>query len=146
MLRRKISKILKEDGKEYIVTTTFSGDTIIRTKEFEIVPREFVDYFPLPENMVIGPLKTKPIEEDRIIDRFDGYFENEKAEMEEAIKTCTLQDEVDIEKINTPLIKARSFIYNKKDGKNRKEVLNKKFYKEEDFFSEISDYDSDKKS
>lgn len=66
MLRKKISKIVKEDGKEYIVTTTFSGNTIIRTKEDEIVPLDFVDYFPMPEN-----------DEDRIIDRFDGYFEND---------------------------------------------------------------------
>ena len=58
MLIKKISKIAKEDGKEYMVMTTLSGDTIISTKEF-VMP-----YF--PENMVIGSLKTKPNDEDRI--------------------------------------------------------------------------------
>ena len=94
MLRKKISKIVKEDGKEYIVTTTFSGNTIIRTKEDEIVPLDFVDYFPMPEN-----------DEDRIIDRFDGYFENEKVEMEEAIKSLdNLLDDVERTDIEHPLI------------------------------------------
>ena len=38
-------------------------------------------------------------------------LEKEKAEMEEAIKTCTLPDYVDIEKVNRMLIEARERVY-----------------------------------
>lgn len=73
-------------------------------------------------------------------------LENEKAEMEEAIKSCTLPDYVDVEKVNDLLINARRKIYSKTDERKRKEILGKKFYKEEEFFNEDKDYDSDKKS
>lgn len=36
---------MKEDGKEYMVRTTFSGSTIIGIKETEIKPFEYVDSF-----------------------------------------------------------------------------------------------------
>jgi len=43
-IRKKIQKIVKE-GKEYIIETSFSGDTVIVTKERELVPVEYVDIF-----------------------------------------------------------------------------------------------------
>ena len=73
-------------------------------------------------------------------------LEKEKAEMEEAIKSCTLPDYVDVEKVNNLLINARRKIYSKTDERKRKEILDKKFYKEEEFFNEDKDYASDKKS
>ena len=40
-----------------------------------------------------------------------AQLENEKAEMEEAIKSCTLPDYVDVEKVNNLLIEARKSLY-----------------------------------
>jgi hypothetical protein len=40
-----------------------------------------------------------------------AQLEKEKAEMEDAIKTCTLPDYVDIEKVNRMLIEARERVY-----------------------------------
>ena len=45
MIKKKIQKIVKEDGKEYIVETSLSGDTIVTKKETELVPYEYVDVF-----------------------------------------------------------------------------------------------------
>lgn len=45
MIKKKIQKITKEDGKEYMVETSLSGDTIIKRKETELAPYEYVDEF-----------------------------------------------------------------------------------------------------
>ena len=50
-----------------------------------------------------------------------NQLENEKAEMEEAIKTCTLPDTVNAEAVNELLIKARNGLYFSYEGRHQEE-------------------------
>ena len=92
------------DGKNmcHCMRLTRMGKELAQGKGFNVVRTEDKQY--------LLDIKTHKYEYEEIM----AQTEKEKLEMDEAIKTTTLPDNIDMDKINELLIKARQFMYNKK--------------------------------